>query len=53
VNKNYLKKVSDKIIQQLGLYMKKCVFVFNNSLHQLKIDASAQYQYYNSFFHLN
>jgi hypothetical protein len=53
VNENYLEKVSDKIVQQHGLFLKKCVFVFDGSLHQLELDTSVQYQYYDSFPHLN
>jgi hypothetical protein len=40
VNENYLEKVSDKIIQQHGPYMKGCVFVLDGSLYQLELDAN-------------
>jgi hypothetical protein len=37
VNKNYLEKVSNKIVQQHGPNMKGCVFVLDDSLHQLEL----------------
>jgi hypothetical protein len=46
-NIDYLTKVSDKIINLHGAYMKGYAFVLDGSLHQLELDKTAQHNYYN------